>query len=338
MPIRTAPPEGAPATYAIALLGCSFHSDDRITWDHVLARQVPETGRGIDYMDWGGDWHYSDKQYHDEALHRELFESEWYTVDGLRDVLHQTPLIADQLSDHDGGEGGNNHDSYQNPGVVACQLAMSQMVPTPSLDVPNCRFSVKLLGRVLFISLDTRSIYRSKMHDHDGPNKTLLGAPQLSALFTWLDLAHNRGYLAMIQSDMVWDNDDIGHKHDWWGNYSYDRDLVAAKIRGRRVIICDYDFHALRIKNVSDWGGTPIIGSAGAVANTNVRGDAADYYDQCWPDPKDGVHSFTRHWHQVVISDDGENITVDVTGFDPREEDPVRTRATFVINAPLVAS
>ncbi len=26
------------------------------------------------------------------------------------------------------------------------------------------------------------------------------------------------------------------------------------------MIICDYDFHALRIKNSSVWGGVPVIG------------------------------------------------------------------------------
>jgi hypothetical protein len=334
VPIRTAPPAGLPATFSVALLGCAYECEERTTWDHILAHTVGQTSRKIDYMNWGGDWHYADEQYTDPALQRGLFETAWYRVVGLRDLMHRTPLVADQLSDHDGGEGGNNHDSFQNPGVDACRVAMSQMIATAMLQVPDCRFAVKLIGRVLNISLDTRSVYRSKFRRHDGPNKTLLGQPQLSALFSWLDWADDRRYLAVIHSDMVWDCNELLDKHDWWGTYGYERQLVADKIAGRRVIICDYDFHALRIKNASDWGGVPVIGSAGAIAKTNVRGDAESYYDQCWPIP--GVTNLpTRHWHELVFIDDGKAITVDVTGYDPREDDPIVTRATFVFEAPM---
>lgn len=337
MPIRTAPVEGQPATFSVALLGCAYDCEERTTWDHILAHTVPTTSRKIDYMNWGGDWHYSDEQNDSPAVHRGLFESPWYRAAGLRDLMHRTPLIADQLSDHDGGEGGNNKDSFQSKSVVACRIAMSQMIATAPMQVPDCRFSVTLLGRILFISLDTRSVYRSRMADPDGPGKTLLGAPQRAALFEWIDWADARGYLCVIQSDMVWDLDNIDSKLDWWGTYAYERQLVADKIDGRRVIICDYDLHALRIKNASAWGGVPVIGSAGAIAKTNVRGDAANYYEQCWPRPGE-LKQPTRHWHEVVFIDDGTTITVDVTGYDPREIDPIKTRATFVFDSPIASS
>jgi len=167
---RTAPAPGEPADLRIAFGSCPKWQDDRIQpiWPWV-AHFDP------DILFWIGDNIYGD------ALDPDILREEYRRqreIAGLQPVIQNISNLA-VWDDHDFGL--NNHDRT-NPVKEGAYEAFREYWPNPSFGLPDVKgvFYTYTWGSIEFFVVDGRW-YRDPDEAPDTPEKTMLGAAQLSA-------------------------------------------------------------------------------------------------------------------------------------------------------------
>ena len=282
-----------------------------------------------------GDWHYLDITTSDPVDHRDAIVDKIYggvavANDTLKNMLSVVPTYY-LRSDHDGG-GGNNADAGAY--YVANQTAYKQVVPhQPLVDQPtDALYTAWTVGRVRFIQLDTRNMYRSPGLNTDDAAKTMLGATQKAWLKT--ELARPE-VLKVVQSDPPWVGETVGApQSDKWPAYATERAELAAYIDsvGANVLMLVGDYHSVMVSSGSNNpdGGFPVIGAGPFWQSGGSSGSAT--YDFLL----DAGGSKVGRYGTLDFVDSGASIEVTFTAFDSSDDSVLHT-VPFTFNEPAAS-
>lgn len=268
-----------------------------------------------------GDFHYSDISTTDPADHRAPLEARIEDLPALRALIKTVPTTYVR-SDHDGG-GGNNSD----PGdyYVANQTAYKQVVPHhPLANQPtNAIYTAWTVGRVRFIQLDSRNMYRSPSANTDDATKTMLGTAQKAWFKTEL---RRPELLKVVLSDPPWvGNISEGVTEDKWPNYSTERAEIASFITSDDIntIWLVGDYHAVFFSSGANNpdGGFPVIGAGPLNQTGGASGQAT--YDFRLNAGVDGA----QRYGLLDISDDGATLTATVSAYDANDDSLIHTNS-----------
>ena len=253
-----------------------------------------------------GDFHYRNSTSTDAAVHRANFEQQIADVSGLKTIIQNIPTYY-MRSDHDAG-GGDNADpgSY----YIANQAATKQVVPLILANQPtDALYYSFVAGRVRFIIMDLRNMYRTFSATAQSPSKTMLGSVQKQ----WLkDRLSDPEPVKIMFSDAPWLGVAANSTDKWW-SYDNERTEIGDYITSNniRALLVTGDLHSIYADDGTNnqWGDFPIIGS-GALGN--IGGFAGGPYQQLWnPGAVQG-----RNYGKCVITDSGTQISLAFTGRD----------------------
>jgi alkaline phosphatase D len=239
--LRTTPPAGAGENFRVAFGSCPRFQDDRVQpiWPVV-------TGLDPDLFFWIGDNIYGDTL--DPDILREEYRRQ-RDVFGLQPVLHNLSHLA-IWDDHDYGM--NNHDRT-NPIKRESLEVFKQYWANPAYGLPDVPgvFFKQTYGAVDFFFIDDR-YYRDPNDAPDTPDKTLLGAEQMS----WLEseLEASRAVFKVIVSGSGW-SVAKGMGGDSWAGFVNERNRLFDFIRDKQVcgvVLLSGDTHVGEI-NVIPW-------------------------------------------------------------------------------------
>jgi alkaline phosphatase D len=239
--MKTAPRPGASHDFSVGFGSCPRFGDDRLQpiWSAVDSFEP-------DLFLWIGDNIYGD------SLYPEILQEEYRRqrdVDALQPVLHNVSHLA-VWDDHDYGL--NNHNK-SNPIKESALEIFKQYWANPSYglpDVPGVFFRYTY-GQVDFFFVDDR-YYRDADSDPDSPQKTMLGASQLSWLKT--ELEASTAIFKVLVAGGGWNNGK-GVGEDSWASFQRERNEIFDFIRDREingVIFLSGDTHVGEL-NVIPW-------------------------------------------------------------------------------------
>jgi len=241
-------------------------------------------------------------------------------------ALYSAVPIAYVWDDHDYGR--NNSDRTM-PYRDLALAAYRQNVPHYPLDIDEAICQAFSIGRVQFVLLDERS-NRDPGSTPDGPNKSMLGSPQLE----WLEarLSDNSFALTVLVSQVPWvaDADDGA---DYWGGYAYERAVIADFIAANDIdnlLMVAGDAHMVAIDDGSntDYSATgnasfPLLQAAALDRPGSVKG--GPYSEGAFP----GGGQFGI----IEVEDNGgDAIAVRIAGMTWEGE--VRVEYSFTVDAP----
>lgn len=218
---RTAPGDDFRGRFTVAFGSCARLQNDPVQpiWDVVREWQP-------DLFFWLGDNVYGDTNA-PEILFEELMRQR--DVVKLQPIIRQVPQLA-IWDDHDFGL--NNHDG-SNPQKVANLRMFTLAHGNPSYGLPDTPglFFRWSYGGVDFIFLDGR-YHRDRNDKPDGPNKTQLGASQLS----WLKqkLKDSDAPFKVLISGGVFANAK-GPTGDSWSAFLHERNTIFDFIRDEGI-------------------------------------------------------------------------------------------------------
>jgi alkaline phosphatase D len=239
--LKTAPADGAAASFRVAFGSCPRFADDRVQpiWP-VVTRLEP------DLFFWIGDNIYGDTTY-PEILREEYRRQR--DVAGLQPLLRNVPHLA-IWDDHDYGQ--NNQDR-RNPIKKESLAIFREYWANPAYglpDVPGIFFSYSY-GAVDFFFLDDR-FYRDPDEAPDSPEKTLLGPRQLAWLMS--ELKASTAAFKVLVSGSGW-SVEKGMGSDSWASFLHERDRLFDFIRDNDVagvVLLSGDTHIGEV-NVIPW-------------------------------------------------------------------------------------
>jgi hypothetical protein len=171
------------------------------------------------------------------------------------------------------------------------------------------------MGRVLYILSETR-YNRSFTLDADSPTKTMLGEAQLNWMFNLLQTTTAEALVWLMPTPWL----HIGGQNTW-GAFSYERaDIVeflttttvpasnGARTWAQSMVQVSADIHALGLCSPAHnaFGGFPVMLTACIDATPNPGNDAV--YDL-------GYQADRNQWGTVGVIDDGDQITISLTGW-----------------------
>lgn len=257
-----------------------------------------------------GDFHYENNLDTTPATHRYNLEAQIAGVSGLKTLIQNTATYY-LRSDHDGG-GTDNSDAGAY--YVANQTAAKQVVPFPTLanQPTDALYYSWVVGRVRFIAVDIRNMYRSPGADAQTSAKTMLGATQKQ----WLkDRLLDPEPIKIIITDSPWIGPaTLADGLDKWWAYNDERTEIGTFITTNNVkaLLITGDLHSIYADDGTNntWGGSPVIGS-GPLGN--VGGFRGGPYQQLW---QPGGSTESRNYGRCVITDTGSRITLAFTGRD----------------------
>jgi hypothetical protein len=257
-----------------------------------------------------GDFHYENSLDTTVPPHRYNIEAQIAGISTLKTLIQNTATYYIR-SDHDGG-GTDNSDAGAY--YTANQSATKQVVPLPALanQPTDALYYSWVVGRVRFIAVDIRNMYRSPGADAQTGSKTMLGATQKQ----WLkDRLLDPEPVKVILSDSPWiGTATLSDGLDKWWAYDNERDEIGDFITTNsvRALMITGDLHSIYADDGTNnqWGAFPIIGS-GPLANTG--GFRGGPYQQLYQ-PGGAVQS--RNYGRCVITDIGSRITLAFTGRD----------------------
>lgn len=238
---RTAPAPGEPARFTVGYGSCArWQSDPHQPIWRSVATYDP------DLFFWLGDSVYGDTL--DPDILAEEFTRQ-REVALLSPLLPRIPQLA-TWDDHDFGL--NNHDRT-NPTKAQNLEVWKRYWPNPAHGLPGVPgvFFQYNYGGVDFFFIDNR-YHRSPNDDPDGPQKTTLGARQLS----WLKegLKASEAPFKVIVSGGVWTRGK-GPRGDAWSAFMHERNVIFDYIRDEQisgVVLLSGDTHTAEL-NVIPW-------------------------------------------------------------------------------------
>lgn len=257
-----------------------------------------------------GDFHTNASASSTAATQRGFYETQIGAIAALKEMITKVSTFYIR-SDRDGG--GAAH-AEKSSAYQASQAAVKKLVPLPTLANPeldSLHYSW-VAGRIRFIALDTRNMYRSPGTDAQSSTKTLLGATQKAWLFDQLSASEP---VKVIISDVPWFGSASLSNPDWWRAYDNERSEIGLWIQshGTRVLMLTGDQNSIVADNGinNSWGGFPVIGCA-PLTDVGVASIVGTYQSTY---TKDGSTE-GRHYGKVTVSDDGEIIEFDFAGYD----------------------
>ncbi|MER7167036.1 alkaline phosphatase D family protein [Micromonospora sp. NPDC000207] len=302
--VRTDPPAGMPASFAVAFGSCQYDTPTTGSFTAVAARSGPHGGaRRLIHM---GDLNYRDWASGTTAGQVRAQHVTSLGSTAMAPMLTSVPLTY-CWDNHDWG--GSDSDRNSPAGPVVAQVHR-QVFPSYLLPATDGRgvWQSWVIGRVRFIQLDTRS-QRDNRTAVNGPSKTLLGAEQKAWLF---DRLTDPEPVKVICSNQYWRQD--GANGDRWGSFPHEfaevNDFIDAHASGRvyaifgdRHALCADDGTSAGTRGVPQAGGAPFQqGSTGSFETWS-----AGYYDTA------GTTMTAYGW--LDVSDTGSAVTVAYSGF-----------------------
>lgn len=299
---KTLPNINMPANFTFAFGSClASGSAAGAAFNNLLARN-PDLFLHL------GDFHYADSFSTNQSTHRQQLEDQMTINTGLQNALANIPSYYVK-SDHDAG-GGN--DAGPGAWTPANRAAHLQVVPTPSLVNPDGLYYSVVVGRVRLIFTDTRYL-RSQPTDADTAAKSILGVDQKA----WF-----KNELLQPEPLKIWVQDapyvTTSASGDSWGNYNTERVELKNFIEEndayiKQLITVHGDMHALGGDDGTNnlWGGFPSFSAAPFDQMSSVKGGpwSTGTY------PAAGTPN-TRQYGFVQITDNGDQITAQFTGYD----------------------
>lgn len=237
----------------------------------------------------------------------------------LQDRQHQ--LVREIPSqymwdNHDFGLVGAYSDG-DHPDKANAAAAYRERVPHyPTPEPTGSPYQAWQVGRTLYILNDTR-YNRSAPTVSDGPGKTMLGQAQLAWMFNLLETTTAEALVWLMPTP--WLHDDGGLHH--WGSYTHERDEIisfltttpvpasnGSRMWAQSLVQVTPDIHALGLCSPghNGLGGFPVMLTAAVDATPHHGNDAV--YDLGYQGGRD-------QWGTVGISDDGDQITITLTGW-----------------------
>jgi len=269
-----------------------------------------------------GDWDYEDNVSTSQGSQLASLEVSMEVSDHLRTVTANIPITYSK-SDHDSG--ANN--AYPGPYTSANRAAALQMFPYPTRPDVNGLYHSIVDGRIRYIVLDTRYFAET-----DG--STRLGFDQRDWLFNELD---QKEPLKFIFMDSTWTDDRtpaVGA--DTWPVFETERVAIGNYIENNaigRIVIAHGDQHCLAADDGTNnpYGGVPIICAAPFFQESSFKtaNPSSDWSEGRYPTVVQAAGQFG----QVIITDDGEEISWTFNGIDSGNTTRVTYTETF--NAPI---
>jgi alkaline phosphatase D len=185
--------------------------------------------------------------------------------------------------------------------------------PTP--EASGSPYQSWQMGRVLYILNDTR-YNRSGTLDPDTPEKTMLGQAQLEWMFNLLETTTAEALVWLMPTPWL----HLGGQNTW-GAFSYERATIVdfltttavpasggSRKWAQSLVQASADIHALGLCSPghNPFGGFPVLLSAPIDATPNPGNDAT--YDL-------GYQAERGQWGTVDVTDDGDQITLTLTGW-----------------------
>jgi phosphodiesterase/alkaline phosphatase D-like protein len=299
---KTLPTPGTPASFSFAFGSCmESGATNRSVMDCILDRE-PLLFLHL------GDFGYFDNDSKSVDSHRSDFESQLSANAALRQVLAQIPTFYVQ-SDHDGG-GGNN--AGRGKWTKPNRAAYRQVFPHPDLeDHEDGLYWSVVVGRVRLIFTDHKT-YCSPAKKRDGPSKSMMGTAQKK----WFksEMRKREPVKIWVQHSPFINAEADG---DSWGNYATEQEEIATFLRQRakgEVVTVHGDMHAVAVSTDNPWG---------------LRSWSAAPFEQTsshkggpWtsgPIPAADKKS-TRQYGYVEVTDSGDRIDVEFTGYDSNDK------------------
>lgn len=256
-----------------------------------------------------GDFYYADHievmQQFAAAFHETL------TQPAQAGLLGSVP-IAYVWDDHDFG--GNDSDSLSPIRDIA-RDAYSTYVPHYPLTGSGTINQAFTIGRVRFVMLDNRSA-RDPSSKPDGPDKTMLGADQLSWLEDELRAAADQYPLIVLVTSVPWvAAPEAGADH--WGGYATERAQIADLIASHEIhglLMVAGDAHMVAI----DDGSNTQFSAVGKTSFPLLHAAALDRPGSVKGGPySEGVSPGGGQFATIEIHDTGsDEIAVALTGLD----------------------
>jgi alkaline phosphatase D len=185
--------------------------------------------------------------------------------------------------------------------------------PTPEAN--GSPYQAWQMGRVLYILNDTR-YNRSGTLEPDSPAKTMLGAAQLAWMRNLLETTTAEALVWLMPTPWL----HLGGENTW-GAFSFERaDLVefltntmvpasgGTRTWAQSLVQVSADIHALGLCSPAHnpFGGFPVMLTAAVDATPHHGNDA--FYDL-------GYSGGREQWGTVTVTDDGDQITLTLTGY-----------------------
>jgi hypothetical protein len=319
--IKTLATPGTAQSFTFAFASCLNTAVENPTPDIAIADWIAYQA---DLNIFLGDYDYEDPHYTDQPSQIGTWEYQtWFF--GTEPMIRQAWGYYGR-SNHDSttSAGGVNDDS-NNTWTAANLLAAQEIFPQGTLgDTVNnpvhslCRTWVT--GRVRFIQLDIRNIDRSPGTATDNASKTMLGATQLAWLQAQLVqpeplkiIATDTQWLGSVVPSLGSDNE-LGK---WW-SYQTERAAIVSYMAAnaaqvQNVILIHGDFHGVATCTAANnpTGGFPVYCAAPmrqTGASTINPSTFSQYYNNAGGE--------CRQYGRVAVTDSGQHITVNYTGWD----------------------
>jgi alkaline phosphatase D len=310
---RTYPVPGA-KSFSFAFASCASTGTTNVVFDVIRDRNPL-------FFQHLGDFHYQNITTNDETLYR----AAWARVlqSSRQAGLYANATLNYIWSDHDSG--ANDHDGLQ-PGVISAAAVYRQTMPgytLPAADAQGVYFSY-VVGRVRFIVTDLRS-YKSPLANPDGPSKTIMGTVQKKWFKEQL-LAPEP--MKVWCCEMPWTGT-AGSDADNYCGYDTERQELATFVTQNKVnlMIIAGDMHCLTADDgTNSPGDIPVAHAAPLSQNSDIVNTT--YSQGEWPGIADVAHS-AFGW--MDVTDDGETITMDYTGFDNTQTPRITLTKTFEV-------
>lgn len=202
------------------------------------------------------------------------------------------------------------------PGKGNAAQAYRERVPHyPTPEATGSPYQAWEMGRTLYILNDTR-YNRSFTLDPDSPTKTMLGQEQLDWMFELLQTTTAEALVWLMPTPWLHD----GGLYTW-GAFSYERATIVefltstlvpasngTRTWAQSMVQVSADIHALGLCSPghNPYGGFPVLLTAGIDATPHPGNEAQ--YDL-------GYQAGRGQWGTVGVVDDGDQITITLTGW-----------------------
>lgn len=294
----TLPKAGAPASFSFGMGSCMSTG---VATDAMTRCRA----RGPRFFLQMGDFHYNDVSSSDPADYRAAYDAQ-LQVPSIAAMLSNVPTVY-AWSDHD-YQGNNTHGGATNKAVV--QAVYRQLIPHLALPAADSIQQTFVVGRVRFIVTDERS-HKSAQSATDDASKTMLGATQKAWFKDLVDSCPEKVILWV--GDTPWTGAKVAGD-DHWASYDTERQELADHFAasGKHVIRLAGDAHMLAADDgTNSPGGIPVLQAAPLNRTASRKGGP-------WtsgPYPDSG-NSTVRQYGFVEVTDDGETIEIEFTGYD----------------------
>jgi alkaline phosphatase D len=216
---------------------------------------------------------------------------------------------------HDYGYTGTYSDGLHAGKAAAAQAYRERIPHYPTPEPTGSTYQSWQMGRVLYVLSDTR-YNRSDGAEVDGPAKSILGEAQKSWFKQLLQTTTAEALVWLMPTP--WLHTSLsGHN---WGSFTYERDELAqflsttpvpasggTRMWNQSMVQVTADIHSLGLCSPSfnPFGGFPVMLCASIDATPS--GDTT-FYDLGYQPGRD-------QWGTVGVADDGDQITISLTGW-----------------------